>query len=187
MKNRNTSTHFRVIFLLILATTAVLSCRKEKDEKESKNIALQPQNSFSCLINGTPYTPKGKGWLRAYEYVQYDKKSESFSFDTYNVIDFPHLIGIGLVITGDFKATGLYQNILPAYNETVTYGDAGGVLSGNTFAIDTTFEHQIVITKFDLDNQNIAGTFKFTAIGSTKPDTLTVTNGIFDLYKVNVK
>jgi hypothetical protein len=51
------------------------------------------------------------------------------------------------------------------------------------YQIDTNY---IDITKFDLENANIAGDFEFTVVSTDQSDTIRVTDGKFDVYNVQI-
>jgi hypothetical protein len=97
MKPKDLLRKYFMFLPAILLVTSITACKKlcKDDELDnSNNVLLQPQNSFSCLLNGVEYVPKGGGFHLAYEPVHYSKSTGSFYLYTLNKKDFEEYIYI---------------------------------------------------------------------------------------------
>jgi hypothetical protein len=175
--NKNIS--FLILFLS--AALIIVGCEKEPIEEENKNILTQPQNSFSCLLNGEEFKPKGGYPYYAYNDIKYYQNKGWFSFYALNLKDYsPESIYLYIYIDSLYQL-GNHTDII-RYNHNLEIYN--GINATSHYQIDTNYTHYINVTKFDLENRNIAGDFEFTVVSTDQSDTIRVTDGKFDVYNV---
>ncbi len=169
---------FKTLSLFLFFLPFLVSCNKEKLTKPTQTGA----NTFSCKVNGQVYIPR----------------NEAFSVD-----------GISIYFTNDIgnpQANNLHvltaypqfnpprKIYITLYNLTVegVYPLKGTnfrfcqylTLSPNEKEYNTKSadDGQVTITKFDLTNRIVSGTFWFNAINLKDPnDKVSITDGRFDL------
>ena len=174
--------------LLLLSTLLLTQCKLFKKDSpapvEQLPAATQEgKNSFGCLVNGQPWTPKGKIGPTSNYRVNYDP---GYAKGTLNVIAY----NVRSKDKNDQQYIGLYSDSL---SRTGTYplstlGRYGAgfddALTGCDYRLgvnDLTVytSGSLTITRLDMKVGIIAGTFEFTL---AKPgcDTIRVTQGRFD-------
>ena len=168
MKNRRILAKLMLLMMLL-----VVSCRKDDLPKATQSGA----NTIAAKINGKAWQKKACtsciGGGSALE-INYDDRN-FFGVGGQNR---DQNITISIIIKS-LKSTGTYdlkeQNInyaqVSAYNNVTTH-----------YYTSTSNSGQVNITKLDLENHIISGTFNFTAGDENNPaNTIKITDGSFDV------
>ena len=171
------------IFILFLSLVTITSCKKEKLTKETQVGA----NTFSCKINGVVHIPNDEAFsvraihtsLTLNEDPNYfnlsittnysrEKPSEKVYITLYKI----NQVGIYKLSSNEFRFGTYILNV--QNNSTGFFG-----VTYNSRALN---KGEVNITKLDLVNKIISGTFWFEATNLNDPnDKVTVTEGRFDL------
>lgn len=157
----------KVLLLVLSICSLSLGCKKDSMPKPTQTGA----NNMYAKVNGQPWKPKGciGGCSEAFG-VSYDNRI-NFGVSGRNS---DQNIGITIVLR-NLKAIGTYE--LSSTNLDF------GALDNSDSNFITTLNNKgtVTITKLDLDNKIISGTFEFTAEDKDNPEnTIRVTDGWFD-------
>ncbi|MFC4263684.1 hypothetical protein ACFOWM_12385 [Ferruginibacter yonginensis] len=170
--------YFVIIF--IGSSFIFFSCKKSKIiEDQLPPITQVGANTFGCLINGKLYTPKGfeqnkpnfdmivdpnnNGNVDIRTFRKDGLKTSSLSFSCFNIFSSDIFI---------LPFSDIFPNYIDDINSNVCYF----VSSQNNFR-----KGSLKITRYDLTNKIISGTFEFTLFDSTiSCDTIHITQGRFD-------
>ena len=174
--------------LLYPALLLLTQCSKCKNDPAPNDPASQlppatqtGANTFGCLVNGQPYTPKGNTGASNFG-VTYDPsfRGGAIVIETYRVE------GGGLTKFLSIDATpvntsGNYSLNLSTGLGEVLYSSGGPSPCGFMYdSRDVTYRKAtLIITRFDVNGRVIAGTFD-AIIARTGCDTLKITQGRFD-------
>ena len=172
---------------IIIVTTLMMlcgaSCKKDKANEDQLPPATQSgANTFGCLVNGKVFVPKGyDGTGRPNPHVQYDYdlNGQPYLGIIANIFNINNLLGEVLISFRNLTQLGFYE--YPTnFNFEVGWTNVIGSCSTVTF--DTTIQTwgSGTITKLDIPNQRISGTFDF-KYKTTQCDTVRITNGRFDI------
>ena len=167
---------------LLLATLLGLSQGKHADPAPVDQLPPATQtgaNTFGCLVNGQPWTPRGNDGTSNYS-IYYDagyrKGTLNIAAYRYNSSDNSSRRDI-IIFSDSLKSTGLYPLTISNHQEALFYG------SKRQCEFPQNEVHYrrgtLTITHFDLSAGIISGTFAFTLY---KPgcDSVRVTQGRFD-------
>jgi hypothetical protein len=176
--------NFKVFWLSTIALCSLFAaCKKDKNTEDQLPTATQTgAGTFGCKINGKVFIPKGSsGTGTPNPKVQYDIGLNGLPYLT---IDSKQQES-GNVSAGVFISFGsLTQPKFYPVTDTVRFSIGWSSLIGNCGM--TTLDNSVsangggTITRLDIPNRIISGTFSFNAI---RPgcDTLRVTDGRFDI------
>jgi len=168
------------IFSLTLLFT---SCKKQPVDQ----LSLLPPatqtgaNTFGCLVNGKAFLPKAYGFMAspALE-CQYDSNGlflvASYKDNNGNYTDIT--IGTDSLVLAEEQAFQLKTRV-PG-NAYAKYGFIGG--SVVTYMTNDSISGSLTITKLDITNKIISGTFNFKAVDTANNKTIELTAGRFDLH-----
>jgi hypothetical protein len=168
------------LFLLFANILFFDSCDLFDSANEEKlpPATQEGKNTFGCLVNGKVWLPKGYDGTSNLD-LSYDPTFNHGTFDlrTYRYLDeksFQYLIlfSDSIASTGSFKLEKFTHQF-------VTFYDANRCVY-RTEDQDVTCEGLLEITKFDLQNFIISGTFEFT-MTKDSCETMKVTEGRFDM------
>ena len=143
-----------------------MACKKDKTNQPTQTGA----NKMYAKVNGVPWQPKGCLACSSSFSIGYDDRI-TFGLGGKNV---DQKISITIVLRNLTK-TGIYELTSTELN----FGD----LVNSSYRLTTTKfkKGTITITKLDLANKIISGTFEFTAEDKDNPqNTVKVTDGWFD-------
>jgi hypothetical protein len=168
---------------LLLASLLGLSQCQHADPSPVDQLPPATQtgaNTFGCLVNGQPWTPKGYNGTSNYSVV-YDGGIQGGHLDiqTYRYPDAANNPQTIAVISGRIVQTGTYSLSSPQ-RAVASYVDYKSGCHWSVRDSATTYRQgTLTITRFDLQMGVISGTFAFTLY---KPgcDSLRVTQGRFD-------
>lgn len=162
-----------VSFLLLLSILAFSTCR---DEDELPAITMEGKNTFGCLVNG-------KLWLREGRFGQSGTHADlQLASDT---------IGINLYASNANSSFIISIYDVPSLQTNKPYDLATGKyytsyvswLSG-TCDYDSIKSGSVTLSKFDRTNNIISGIFEFTAYSPDCKETISVTDGRFDIAEI---
>ena len=168
----------------MLMLLCAAGCKKDKASEDQLPAATQSgANTFGCLVNGKVFVPKGyddNG--RPNPHVQYDYDLNGQAYLAIDARQFNNNISSGTIIISfvNFNSVGSYT--INNQNFRYSVGWDPYLLNCSVSVIDpaVTALGGGDITKFDISNRIISGTFAFKAIKSGC-DTVRVTNGRFDI------
>lgn len=183
MKKHNT------LWLLLLALCSIFAgCKKDNANAETQQDILPPAtqtgaNTFGCFVNGKVWIPKGHepNGIKPNPHIQYDYdlSGKPYLFiDTKQYID-NTLKGGFYIVFRNLENVGEYK-IPDKFRFSIGWENVLGNCGMTT--LDSTVQSWGggVITKLDIPNQIIAGTFAFKA-KRTGCDTVYITDGRFDI------
>ena len=169
----------KAILILVLLLPLAVGCKK--NEIDALPPATQTgANTFGCLVNGKAWVPSGKGLFS-------DKPLEGgyFGQDANLWIQATSKDGSGIdlwvekpFIKGGYELkyeTGIKPTIILPYN----YGYYRQ--PGISYITTPQYVGRVVITRDDTTMNIISGTFEFTARNAKTGQTVSVTEGRFDL------
>jgi hypothetical protein len=184
----NTMKRILKITLLFLATLT-LSCCDKDNNSFSSNDQLPPEtqtgaNTVGCLVNGKVFLPHQEGINSPVNcFYQLDNGEYFFT------MNFADLRGTGFkevfVQTGriNLQAGQIYiLNKNPIVDGDYTGGGGGYSTSlSNTYYTNTIKTGELKISRLDLQNSIISGTFWFDAV-NTAGETIQIRSGRFDMH-----
>lgn len=177
------SCSMKKLFILFLPMLWLL-CACELFNKDAKPklppATMEGKGIFGCLINGKVFINEGVGFFSGngtYSQLQIAK-------DTVGVNIYAESKTNGDFIISFYDSPALKINKLYSLAETkfyVTYDSWE-----NNFACDhdSIISGHIKLSRFDLTNSIISGTFEFKAYSPTCQDTITITDGRFDIGEI---
>ncbi|GAA4352522.1 hypothetical protein GCM10023185_12310 [Hymenobacter saemangeumensis] len=171
------------LLLFLTAAAALFSACGKDDPDPVDQLPPATQtgaNTFGCLVNGQPWTPKGNNGTSNYT-VSYDP---AYRYGTLNVGAYRY-VGKG---TNDYQIVGIYSDslrhtgvckILPRGRHGASVVDRMNGCEAHSIDAGTFCRGQFTITRLDLQAGIVSGTFSFTLY---KPgcDSIRVTDGRFD-------
>lgn len=159
----------KTLLLALLISSLNIACKKDKTNQPTQIGA----NKMYAKVNGVPWEPKGCIACNSAFSISYGDRI-NFGVEGKN-IDQKITISIilrNLTSTGTYELTSTEFNFGDLVNTTITY---------NRFTTTKLNKGNITITKLDLVNKIISGTFEFTAEDKDNPqNTVKVTDGWFD-------
>lgn len=144
----------------------------DEDEDGLPPITMEGKNTFGCLVNGKVWHPEAPalGQLPVYadhttsNFLTIGSTSETASF--YFIVPSP----INLYYAYSLQDTSIARAYYVDKRTSICIYEDYHVLDG-----------EIVHSKFDLQNNIVSGTFKFTTYNSACGDTIRITDGRFDI------
>ena len=193
-------------FMLLALMLKSTKCEKNNPEpNEPKELTLPPAtqigaNTFGCKLNGHVYVPKGTIGGPGIGYKRYHQSEGKLRISTRNVHDFGaktisnykggfKTLWIDLFVTSGVYTAGQYSGFqntqLGIPFHFAVANDSIDPNVGYEYWVDSTKTNSINITRLDLQNFIVSGTFEFTVIHDdiyqVGHDTIKVTEGRFDL------
>ena len=169
--------NYHLLTKAILLIFLLWSCRKEKVRPIDKlpPITQEGKNTFGCLVNGEAWIPKGNNGTRNL-YISYDPtwNNGAFTLSTYRITSNSNQ---GLTLFADninyqkqFTFHPPVTSII-LFDNNICYYDR----DNKEYRKGT-----LTITKLDVPNQIIAGTFE-AILAKPGCDTVRITDGRFDM------
>ncbi len=194
---RNTSFYFiinskimRLIFLLTVLMLSFSTCKKEDGCPPDLPCATQTgENTFGCYINQVawiaqkapyildPSVHKLQAWL---DEPGYGTDHNNFLQITATSIDSFAYDFISMTFGAITNIGDINHNFLNTFRIKAYLDGRSGIIAG-VYSIDTLSPYEIVLTKVDYNNNIISGHFSFIGLSEDKGDTITVTDGRFDI------
>lgn len=171
-----------VSLILLLFVVILLQCKKKDPEPidQLPPVTQTGANTFGCLLNGKAWTPKGNNGTSNYR-VSYDPTYDGGTFDlrTYRYPSEGKEPQYLILYSNNLSNTGTYlfknrSRSRARFSDHKTNCNIASYDSLSTYSSGS-----LAITRLDLNQGIISGTFEFTL---AKPgcDTIKVTDGRFD-------
>ena len=166
-----------------LSLFLLASCKKEI--KELPPPTETGANTFGAKVNGTLWAPQGFGSFPANDILEARLAGPTeILINARNFASSPNETEFEILIAG-ISGTGTFQlsnNVPRGGSLSYGYYVKRNMTPLNEWITSSTQGGTVTVTKFDLTNRIIAGTFQFTANNLyNTPELLTVTEGRFDL------
>ena len=131
---------------------------------------------FHCLVNGEEFEPDGSvGTYPSNPYAKYDERYGGLSISAINIDNNNELIR--LAADGSVYEVGKYDML---YFSAYAFGNLG--VDKERYLLDTTLSYQLLISKLDIEEDRIEGTFHGTFVNEKdSTDIVEITNGAFSL------
>lgn len=196
MKNKNANVKYFILSFVVLTTLILTtsSCKKNGSNATLPAITQTGANTFGCLINGNVFVPAGNNYsgpnLHAtyqFEYVSPDSTRPTgfvFALSGTDKSNTCNITSIGIEFDSVFLGVGQYILKAPKIG-----GGFGYYLNNscNGPSIDSTTSDlltgQLNITRFDMTNQIVSGTFSFD-VKDNNGNIMHITQGRFDTHFV---
>ena len=176
----------KIITALILFVMLGASCKKDKTEPtELSKLPPATQTgakTFGCLVNGVAFIPQSNCNFLCNPPLQfgYDNSNGGQFFVEVNNDNMKQTIVWGIDTCTVAKKYNYYQSINHPIRLSLRPNNNNCVLSTVIDSeVASTANGYIDITRFDLSNRIISGTFEFT-LSKNGCETKTITNGRFD-------
>jgi len=162
-------------FLLFLCPLFYYSCRK--DQNGLPPITMEGNNTFGCLVNGNLWLSRG-GLGQGGTYAELQTSGDTMAINIYadnvNRNDGLKIVFFDLPTP---QVDKVYNLTHPDFHVEYRKRDSDNVLC----TYDKSLSGVVNLLKFDPNNQIISGTFEFKAYSISCDDTVTITDGRFDL------
>lgn len=171
------------VVLFICLSIILQSCFEIKPKPVSLPEATQTgENTFGCKVNGEIWVANGNSNYRSIESPSYKIETGRFGFAGFNTKDFEGRVYVR-VGCDNCSGVGVYSDfyMYPHYFS----GSIGDIDQGGGY-IDTTGSSFVEITRFDLENRIISGTFEYDLFNRENGQKIKITEGRFDLSDVYV-
>jgi hypothetical protein len=168
---------FNLIITAFIIVTLAASCKKEKVNPLDKlpPATQEGKNTFGCLVNGEAWTPKGNNGTRNL-YISYDptRNNGAFTLSTYRITSNSNQ---GLTLFADNINYQKQFTFHPPVTSIILFDNYACYYDrdNNEYRKGT-----LTITKLDVSNQIIAGTFE-AILAKPGCDTVRITDGRFDM------
>jgi len=170
-------------FYFVIASIALLSC--SKDVTELPTATQTGANTFGCKVDGKFWVPAGFGIIPTAPILESRVAGTDIFINARNFSSSPTETEFELFIK-DVNGPGTYPlNTTTGYpNGNVSYGYYvhRKITPDNEWITSAQYTGTVTITKFDMVNHIISGTFEFQAINLyNAPQPIAVTEGRFDV------
>lgn len=161
------------LYLCTICLLFVTSCNNDDDNNSGDTLPPETQigaNTVGCLINGEIFLPKQEG-INPSVVVNYEFIDGEFFFS----LTFNDHIGIGIKSVNirtqrlDLEINQIYE-LNKNYDDNDDYTGGGGtygINAENYYYTTSSITGELTITRVDLSNSIISGTFWFDAINDT--------------------
>ncbi|GEM54107.1 DUF6252 family protein [Flavobacterium branchiophilum] len=179
--------------ILLFALTLTLSCCNKDDNPSSSKDQLPAEtqtgaNTAGCLLNGQVFIPHQRG-LNAALLCNYEFLNGKFYF---NLVINDNRESIGKTVSVRTGEISLATNSIYPLNISNTIfqpdfiggGGVYGIGASNYFYTNSIKTGELKITRLDLSNSIISGTFWFDAVNSAG-ETVQIRSGRFDFQYTN--
>lgn len=170
--------------LLIVTVGMILnSCELMKPKPLALPEATQTgENTFGCKVNGEIWVANGNSNYRSIASKSYNVETGGFEVFGNNTKDFEGITSVRVGCNNCFSV-GMYTNfdMEPEY-----FSGAIGDFKYGYGHIDTNGTNKVEITRFDLENRIISGTFEYDLYNKENGQKIKITEGRFDLSDVYV-
>ena len=173
-----------LLFITFL-TLVFLSCKKQIDELPEPTTT--GANTFGARINGELWGPMKFGIAATAPILQASfAGNNSFRINARNFAASPNESEMEIFLK-DVTAPGVYQlnrktGIQPGADASYGFYIERNLMPKNEWITNTEYTGTVTITRLDIQERIIAGTFEFRAINMyNEPSPIHVTDGRFDL------
>ncbi len=174
--------HLKLCLLLFAMANIFASCTKDKQSEDQLPPATQTgAGTFGCKINGKVYVPKGSsGTGRPNPHIQYDYDLNGNPYLSIETFQYPTSNKTGLLIAFRNLAIIGYYPVSDSFRFDFGWPDVIQNCGNSSSDINVLKWGGGNITKLDITNRIISGTFDF-KVKNTTCDTVYITNGRFDI------
>ena len=179
-------------YLPILLLLFIFSCKKNESPQrtltELEKLPPETQigaNTFGCLINGKAWRPSGSRGGKPNFYIIVDPgwAEGNISVRTYRAVG--EIVEYFTINSDSIKNTGLFPVLDKGKTETMFLklaSDGSGTICGVYYGDEAERTGWLRITKYDLANKIVSGTFETSMINPLcgYGDTIKITHGRFD-------
>jgi hypothetical protein len=173
----------RILTISLAALVLFTACKKEV--KELPQNTQTGANTFGAKINGQLWAPQGFGPVPANNLLEARMIGNDLLIDARNFASSPNEteFSIRLVSVTDIGVYTLNSNAThPSLVSSYCYYVKRNLTPQNEWITSTANTGSVTITKLDLTNKIVSGTFQFNALNIyNAPEPLAVTEGRFDI------
>ncbi|WP_372473187.1 hypothetical protein AB4865_10210 [Capnocytophaga sp. ARDL2] len=174
------------LILLTISLLCLVSCKEDEKPIDIDPVDLLPPATqhgavmFACTVNGEPYICKGYDQVTSY----YQWVNGGYGF----VVTGRKKTNLIWTITiGNRGNSPIQMGTFILNHENPGYAGGGGVIGGvnNSYQTSLTtniYTGEMTITKFDLQNEIVSGTFWFDIENPWTGETIEIRNGRFDTH-----
>ncbi|MBN1182093.1 MAG: hypothetical protein JXB49_07390 [Bacteroidales bacterium] len=170
----NSNNIIKNIFLIATVLIFLKSCEAPEVPTSLPEITTTGENTFGCYINDEIYIPEIRDLSFTSEIIfEYPKYPDYlFTVETNRIAN----------EKDEFDDVFLVINI-ENVTETMTYSIKSSVIyyNDNSYHLDTSFIHNLIVSHIDTIQEIISGTFSYTAKNVETNEKLYITEGRFDL------
>jgi hypothetical protein len=171
------------VFAAVALALVFVSCKKEIDELPPDTQT--GENTFGAKVNGDLWAPQGFGPIPANDILESILVSGRLTINARNFASSPNETEF-VIFLENVTGTGTYQlnsNVThPSFTGNYAYYVKRRLTPLNEWITSSSNTGSVTVTKLDIPNKIIAGTFQFNALNIyNTPEPLTVTEGRFDL------
>ncbi len=186
MKNK----YITVLLFLSVLLCYGSSCKKQPDALPQAEIDKLPAatqtgaNTFGCLVNGQAFLPHSSSFLTGSYQCNYIYTNGGYYLTVKASNDSNNDYNVALVLGTTMLDIHEGQTLkLEGYNVIGKAFGSYGIITGSVLSYETSsfVTGQLYISKFDQIKQIVSGTFSFNAVNASKPDTIHITDGRFDM------
>ncbi len=179
----NNPSFMKKTLLALSLITLLISCKKEI--KELPPATDTGTNTFGAKVNGNLWAPQGFGPFPASNLLESIIVSGRLTINARNFASSPNETEF-VICVDNVTGPGTYQlnaNVNhPSLSGNYAYYVKRNLSPQNEWITSSTNTGSVTVTKLDMPNKIIAGTFQFNAMNLyNAPELLTVTEGRFDL------
>ncbi|WP_372473192.1 hypothetical protein AB4865_10230 [Capnocytophaga sp. ARDL2] len=173
------------LILLTISLLCLVSCKEDEKPIDINPVDLLPPATqhgavmFACTVNGEPYICEGYDQVTSY----YQWVNGGYGFVVTGIKETNLLYTVGIYNRGNAP---IEQETYFLNGENPGYGGGAGVtrnlneLEGSK--TDSIYIGEMTITKFDLENEIVSGTFWFDIENPWTGETIEIRNGRFDTH-----
>ncbi len=167
--------------LILFACISIFATCKKEQENTLPPATQVGANTFGCKINGKVFIPKGSsGTGTPNPHVQYDFDLNGQPYLSIDASDYNTSSGGGVfLVYRELSSVGFYP-IVNLLKFSLGWPAVLGNCGGQTLDTMSIFAGGGIITKLDIPNHIISGTFDF-KYKTLQCDTVNVTDGRFDI------
>ena len=169
------------IFIMLLAFTSCSSCKKDSILPSATQSGA---NTFGCKVNGEIWIPDGRGGINGVKAIDNVFTGVGSDPKVYLWLTTYKSDGstLHLYLKDPYNVGTYYLNKNTGIRPNIIFPDDYGFFSkGRYYITDSLHLGKITIIKSDIYNGLIAGTFEYTASNPITKETVTVTEGRFDI------
>ena len=177
--------NIKKLLILFAFSFSILSCSKDDNKSQTLPEATQTgRGIFACYVDGKPFidnsgSPNGISFNGFYQLVDGE-----YYFGIHGEGRIKDLITVGIYSNrSQIDQPNLFQII--SNNPNNFYGLCSfnpNINSQETSLTDSNYTGELNVTKFDLQNQIVSGTFWFNIKNPYTNETVKITDGRFDAH-----
>ena len=171
--------------ILISCISLVFLAACKKEVKGLPEATQTGANTFGAKVNGAFWVPQGFGSIPANDILEARMAGDVITINARNFASSPNETEFQLTIFNvTAPGTYLFNTDVIHPNGTSSYGYyvKRNLTPQNEWLTSSTYTGSVTITRIDVVNMIVSGTFQFNALNIyNAPEPITVTEGRFDL------